>query len=111
MSKVRLKKDDTVVVIAGRDKGKVGKILKVFPRDGYLLVEGINLLTHHVKPSQADPEGGLKRREGKIHISNVAYYDAATSRPTRLSYKMDDGVKKRYSVRSKTFTESAPVGK
>ena len=74
---------DTVVVIAGKDKGKQGEVLQVLAKQDKVIVEGVNMATKHIKPSQADPEGGIVTREAPIHVSNVAFYDS-TSAPVFL---------------------------
>jgi large subunit ribosomal protein L24 len=97
----RIRKGDTVVVIAGKDKGRTGKVLEVRPRDERVVVEGINMVRRHVKPSVADPQGGIKSREAAIHISNVALRDPKTGAATRVSFKvLDDGRKVRIAKRS-----------
>lgn len=101
MSKMRVKTGDKVVVIAGKDKSKSGRILKVFPQDGRVLVEGINVVKRHSKPSQANPDGGILEKEAPIHVSNVAIADPKTGEPARVGYKIgEDGKKVRYSKKS-----------
>jgi large subunit ribosomal protein L24 len=97
----RIRKGDTVVVIAGKDKGRSGKVLEVRPRDERVVVEGINMVRRHVKPSVADPQGGIKSREAAIHASNVAIRDPKTGQATRVGFKvLDDGRKVRIAKRS-----------
>jgi large subunit ribosomal protein L24 len=97
----RIRKGDTVVVIAGKDKGRTGKVLEVRPRDERVVVEGINMVRRHVKPSVADPQGGIKSREAAIHVSNVALRDPKTGAATRVGFKvLDDGRKVRIAKRS-----------
>ena len=97
----RIRKGDTVVVIAGKDKGRTGKVLEVRPRDERVVVEGINMVRRHVKPSVADPQGGIKSREAAIHVSNVALRDPKTGGATRVGFKvLDDGRKVRIAKRS-----------
>ena len=101
MPKRKIRKDDEVVVLAGRDKGKRGSVLRVITKTDRVLVEGVNVAKRHVKPTQADPRGGVVEREAPIHISNVALIDPDTDRPTRVGYKtLDDGRKVRVAVRS-----------
>ena len=68
----RIKKGDTVIVITGKDKGRKGEVLKSFPEENRVLVAGVNIKARHTKPNQADPQGGIKRNEAPIHVSNVA---------------------------------------
>lgn len=101
MPKRKIRKDDEVVVLTGRDKGKRGTVLRVITKTDRVLVEGVNVAKRHVKPSQADPSGGIVEREAPIHISNVALIDPESDRPTRVRHKtLEDGRKVRVSVRS-----------
>ena len=97
---MRVKKGDTVVVIAGKDKGKKGTVVKVMPKANRVVVEGVNMVTKHVKPSQADPEGGIVNKEAPIHISNVMPLDPETGKGTRVRFEMKDGKKVRIAVKS-----------
>jgi len=100
MAKLKLKKGDKVVVLTGRDKGKTGEILKAFPRDNKVVVQGINMIKRHTKPSTTQ-QGGIVEREAKINVSNVAYLDPKTSKPTRIGFKtLQDGKKVRVARRS-----------
>lgn len=85
---MKIKKNDTVMVIAGNDRGKTGKVLKVFPKESRLIVEGINLRKRHTKPSQKNPQGGILEKEAPIHISNVMIIDPKTNEPTRIGAKI-----------------------
>jgi large subunit ribosomal protein L24 len=97
----KIKKDDTVIVLSGPYKGKSGKVLKVIPETERVLVEGVNTVARHVKPSMADPQGGIKRREAPLHVSNVAVRDPKTGKPTRVGFKvLDNGRKVRVAKRS-----------
>ncbi|HWA21790.1 MAG TPA: 50S ribosomal protein L24 [Caulobacterales bacterium] len=97
----RIKKGDTVVVLAGRDKGKSGKVLEVQPREDRALVEGINLVKKHTKASMGDPQGGIRSKEAAIHLSNIALRDPKSGKATRVGFKMNDkGVKVRVAKRS-----------
>jgi large subunit ribosomal protein L24 len=97
----RVRKDDTVVVVSGKEKGQKGKVLAVFPGASKVLVEGVNVRTKHVKPSQESPQGGRIRKEFPIHISNVMLADPKTGDPTRVRVKtLDDGRKVRIAVKS-----------
>lgn len=97
---MRIKKDDTVIVISGKDRGKTGKVLMTFPKEGRVLVEGINMQTKHQKPMGPGVPGGLIEREGPIDVSNVMYYDQATGKGTRIGYRFEDGEKVRYNKKS-----------
>ncbi len=101
MRKRKIRKDDEVVVLTGRDKGKRGAVLRIITATDRVLVEGVNVTKRHVKPTQADPRGGIVEREAPIHISNVALIDPESDRPTRVRYKrLDDGRKVRVAARS-----------
>ena len=93
MAKLKIKKDDNVVVISGRDKGKQGKVLRVFPTEERAVVQGVHIARRHSKPSMGDP-GGIVEKELKIHISNLAHIDPQTNKPTRVGYKFLDGGRK-----------------
>ncbi len=99
MAGVRVKKNDTVYVIAGKDRGKSGRVLSVDPDSGRVLVEGVNMMTKAVKPNpQQNIQGGLVQAESAVHISNVAVLDPETNAPTRVGYKfLEDGSKVRVS--------------
>ena len=92
----KIKTGDTVVLLAGRDKGKQGKVLKVSPKDERLVVEGLNMVQRHTKASQSDPQGGIKRKEASLHVSNVAIVDA-NGKPTRVGFRMDGDKKVRFA--------------
>ncbi len=101
MRKRKIRKDDEVVVLAGRDKGKRGAVLRIITKTERVLVEGVNVTKRHVKPTQGDPQGGIVEREAPIHISNVALIDPDSNRPTRVRYKkLEDGRKVRVAARS-----------
>ena len=100
MLKLKLKKGDKVIVIAGKDKCKTGEITKVLVKECKVLVSGINVAKRHTKPSQENA-GGIISKEMPIHISNVAFVDPKTSKPTRLGVKVDkDGRKVRVAKKS-----------
>jgi len=82
--KLKIKKNDMVMVIAGNSKGKKGKILRVIPEKMRLIVEGVNIISRHRKPSQANPQGGIMRQEAPIHLSNVMLLDPKSNEPTRV---------------------------
>jgi large subunit ribosomal protein L24 len=98
---MRIRVDDIVEVIRGDDRGKRGKILSVDRKVGKVVVEGVNLVHKHVRPSQRNPQGGRLRKEMPIDASNVALVDPETDRPTRVGVRyLDDGSKERYSKKS-----------
>lgn len=90
-----IKKGDTVKVISGDNKNSVGKVLKVL-KDNRVVVEGVNVVSRHTRPNQANPDGGIIKREAPIAISNVMYYDEKTKVASRLGYKEVNGKKVRY---------------
>jgi large subunit ribosomal protein L24 len=92
-NKLKIKKGDNVLVISGRDKGRSGEVLKVFPEDRRLIVQGVHMARRHTKPRMGDP-GGIVDKELTIHVSNVAHVDPSTGKPTRIGYKILDGGKK-----------------
>ena len=95
MSTMKIKKGDTVKVIAGKDKDKEGKVISVDRKNGRVLVEGVNMLTKHTKPSSANQEGGIIHQEGPIDASNVMYVHKGKA--TRVGFKMDGDKKVRYA--------------
>ena len=98
----KIKSGDTVQVIAGRDKGKQGKVLRIFTSDDKVLVEGVNRVTKHHRPTQANPKGERRQQDMPIHISNVMLVDPQTSQPTRVRFEERDGAKHRVAVKSGT---------
>ena len=97
---MKIRVGDTVVVIAGKDKGKTGEVLQVLAKEERVIVEGVNMVTKHVKPSQADPEGGIVNKEAPIHVSNVAFYDSKSKSAVKLGYKVSvDENRKKTKVR------------
>ena len=100
MPKLKIKKGDNVVVISGRDKGKQGKVLRVFPSEARAVVQGVHVARRHTKPRMGDA-GGIVDKELTIHISNLAHIDPQSNKPTRIGYKLlDDGRKVRVARRS-----------
>lgn len=95
-AKFRIKRDDQVVVIAGKDKGVVGQVLRVIPKEGRVVVSGVNVISRHVKPSAADPDGGVKKFEKSIHLSNVQIVDPVSNKPSRIGYKFLEDKKVRF---------------
>jgi len=99
MAAAKIKKGDTVVVRSGKDKGRTGTVLQVMPKDEKVLVQGVNIAARHRKPSQADPQGGIDRREAPMHISKVAVA-GKDGKPTRVRFETKDGKKVRVAVKS-----------
>jgi len=100
MAKLKIKKGDNVVVITGRDKGKMGEVLRVFPAQSRAIVQGVNLAKRHTRPRMGDP-GGIVEKELTIHISNIAHVDPQSRKPTRIGYRnLGDGRKVRFARRS-----------
>ena len=100
MAKLKIKKGDKVVVLTGRDKGKFGEVLKAFPRDNKVIVQGVNIAKRHTKPTQTSG-GGIVEKEAPIHVSNVAHVDPKDNKPTRIGFKkLEDGTKVRIARRS-----------
>jgi large subunit ribosomal protein L24 len=98
---MKVKKGDRVVVLSGKDRGKRGEVIENLPREGRVVVRGVNIMTRHVKPSQADPQGGLKMVEAPLHVSKVALEDPKTGKPTRVGFRINgDGTKVRIAKRS-----------
>lgn len=96
---MNIKKDDTVIVITGKDKGKKGKVIKAMPKEGKIIVEGINIQTKHQKQTRT-VASEIKHQEGPIDVSNVMYFDSKAKAPTRIGYKIDGGKKVRVSKKS-----------
>ena len=100
MPKLKIKKGDNVVVTTGRDKGKTGEVLRVFPAQLRAIVQGINLAKRHTRPRMGDP-GGIVEKELTIHISNIAHIDPQSRKPTRVGFRrLGDGRKVRFARRS-----------
>ena len=96
---MHIKKDDTVVVITGKDKGKKGKVLKAFPKTDKVIVEGVNIQTKHQKQTRK-AAAEIKHQEGPIHVSNVMIWDSKAKAPTRIGYTVENGKKKRVSKKT-----------
>lgn len=99
-TKMKLKKKDRVIVLAGKDKGKVGEITAVIPKENRVVVSGVNMIARHTKPSQANAQGGIIRKEASIHASNVAHLDPKDNKPVRVGFKMVKDQKVRIAKRS-----------
>nr|WP_237830266.1 50S ribosomal protein L24 [Sandaracinobacteroides sayramensis] len=95
MSMAKIKKGDRVIVLTGKDKGREGEVVKALPKEGKVVVSGVNMISRHTKPSQADPEGGIKQREAAIDVSNVAIKDPKTGKAARVGFEVRDGKKVR----------------
>lgn len=96
MAKLKIKKGDKVRVVAGENKGMEGEILAVFTADNKVIIEGINLVKKHLKPSVNNPQGGISETEAPIHVSNVVLLDGK-GEPTRVGYRFEDGKKIRFA--------------
>ena len=101
MGKLHIKKNDTVVVLSGEDKGKTGKVLKVLVEKNRALVEGVNMVSKSTKPSAQNPQGGIVKQEAPIHISNLSLVDPKSGKATRVGIKVtEDGKKVRIAKKS-----------
>ncbi len=101
MAAAKIKKGDSVVVRSGKDKGRTGTVLQVMPKDGKILVSGVNVAARHRKPSQVNPQGGIDRREAPMAISKVGLADPKTGKATRVRFETSkDGKKVRVAVKS-----------
>lgn len=98
---MKLRPDDNVLVLKGRDRGKTGRIQQVFPKYGTALVEGVNIVMRHTKPSQGVRQGGIIQKEMPVRLSNLMLICPATNQPTRVRYtRLADGAKARVSLKS-----------
>jgi len=100
MTKLKIKSGDTVTVVAGDHKGSEGKVMRVMADKNKAIVEGVNMVKKHEKPSASNPQGGIVEKEAAIHISNLSLIDSKTGSPTRVGYRMEDGKKVRFSKKS-----------
>lgn len=100
MASAKIKKGDTVVVLSGKDKGQTGTVQTVMPKEGKVVVEGVNVMTRHRKPSQANPQGGIDRVPAPMAIAKVAVADPKDGKPTRVRFEEKDGKKVRVAVKS-----------
>jgi len=96
----KIKKGDTVVILAGKDKGRAGEVTRVIPKEDKVVVSGINVHARHRKPTQVNPQGGIERKEAPLHISNVAVADPKDGKPTRVRFEERDGKKVRVAAKS-----------
>ena len=92
----KIKKGDRVMVLTGKDKGRQGAVLKVMPKESRVVVEGLNMVQRHTRPTQSDPQGGIKHKEASLHLSNVAVVDSA-GKPTRVGFRVDGDKKVRFA--------------
>lgn len=108
MAIAHVRKGDTVIVVAGKERGKKGKVLRVIPEKGRVVVERINMIKKHQKPTQKLRQGGIIEREGAIHLSNVMLVDPGSDRPTRVGMRaLSDGKKVRVAKRSGEMLDKA----
>ena len=99
MGAQKIKKGDKVVVLSGKDKGRTGEVVKAMPKDGKVIVSGINVHARHRKPSQESPQGGIERKEAALHVSNVAIA-TADGKPSRVRFEVRDGKKVRVAAKT-----------
>lgn len=98
MAAAKIKKGDQVIVLSGKDKGKTGEVVRSMPKDGKVVVSGVNIAVRHKKPTQVNPQGGLERSEAPLHISKVAH--VVEGKPTRVRFEERDGKKVRVAVKT-----------
>ena len=108
MNKIKIKKNDIVIVTTGNSKGSKGKVIKIFPKDNRAVVEGVNLVSKHAKPNAENPQGGIIKKESSIHISNLMLIDSKTGDPTKIGKKKDPTTGKivRYSKKTGEIIKS-----
>ena len=103
---MKIRKGDTVKVVTGDDRGKIGKVLKTFPDTRRVIIEGVNLIKRHSRPSQRNRKGGIIEKEGSISVTNVMLYDLRSNAPTRVGYRyLNDGTKVRINKKSGEIIE------
>ena len=100
MATAEIRKGDKVVVLSGKDKGRTGEVTQVSPKEGKLVVSGVNVAVRHRKPTQTNPQGGLERREAPMHASKVALIDPKSGKATRVRIEEKDGKRVRVAVKS-----------
>jgi large subunit ribosomal protein L24 len=102
--KLHIKKDDTVKILSGNSRGRTAKVLQILTAENKAIVEGVNMVTKHVKPSAQNPEGGRNEQEAPIHMSKLMLVDPATGEPTRIGRKLNEkGKLQRYSKKTGEF--------
>jgi large subunit ribosomal protein L24 len=99
MAAQKIKKGDTVVILSGKDKGRTGEVVKAMPKEGKVLVSGVNVHARHRKPSQTNPQGGIERKEAPLHVSKVAIA-TADGKPSRVRFEERDGKKVRVAAKT-----------
>ena len=102
MAKIKIIKNDMVIVTTGNSKGVKGKVIKVFPKENKAMVEGVNIISKNTKPNAANPQGGIIKQEAKIHISNLMLIDPKSGDPTKIGRKRDEKTGKLVRVAKKT---------
>ena len=100
MAASKIKKGDRVVVLSGKDKGRTGEVVKAMPKEGKVIVSGVNVHARHRKPTQLNPQGGIERKEAPLHVSKVAIADPKTGKATRVRFEERDGKKVRVAAKS-----------
>ena len=100
MAAQKIKKGDQVVVLSGKDKGRKGEVVRAMPKEGKVIVSGVNVHARHRKPSQLNPQGGIERKEAPLHVSKVAIADPKGGKPTRVRFEERDGKKVRVAAKS-----------
>jgi large subunit ribosomal protein L24 len=100
MAAQKIKKGDKVIVLSGKDKGRTGEVVRAMPKEGKVIVSGVNVHARHRKPSQVNPQGGIERREAPLHVSKVAIADPKSGKPTRVRFEEREGKKVRVAVKS-----------
>ena len=99
MAAAKIRKGDRVVVLSGKDKGRTGEVVKAMPKDGKVIVSGINVHARHSKPSQVNPQGGIERKEAPLHVSKVAIA-TGDGKPSRVRFEVRDGKKVRVAAKT-----------
>jgi large subunit ribosomal protein L24 len=100
MAAAKIRKGDKVVVLSGKDKGKTGEVIRSLPKEMKVVVSGVNVAARHRKPTQANPQGGIERKEAPLHVSKVAIADPKTGAPSRVRFEERDGKKVRVAAKS-----------
>ena len=100
MAAAKIRKGDRVVILSGKDKGRTGDVIRSMPKEGKVVVSGVNVHARHRKPSQINPQGGIERKEAPLHISNVAIADPTGGKATRVRFEVRDGKKVRVAAKS-----------